>query len=97
MRKFFILGLILGIAFIWHRGLYPAEPWPNLFAIVAIAGSLSVTFYFFVKFLMGASGFVFKLLVIAAILFACYHGGKRAVVLVEKEDNAQQTSFTKNS
>ena len=95
MRKFFILGLILGIAFIWHRGLYPSEPWPNLCAILAVSSSLAVAFYFFVKFLMGASGFVFKLLVIAAILFACYHGGKRAVVLVEKEDNGQQTSFRK--
>jgi len=96
MRFFFIIGLLLGGAFIWHKGLYDSEPWANLCGILAVSSFLTVMGYFFIKFLMSASGFVFKLLVIAAILFACYHGGKRAVFLVEKEDNAQNASFTRD-
>ena len=95
MRKSFIAGLILGAAYIWHKGLYTYHPWSNLCAIMAVAGTLAIFIYFFIKFLMSASGFVFKILVIAGILFACYHGGKRAVVVVQHEDEIQRTSFAK--
>ena len=90
MTPAFLMGLLLGGGYIWYKGLYASEPWPNLVAILAVAALFAVLVYFSIKILMGVSGFVFKILVIGGILFACYYGGKKAIVLVHKEDAAQQ-------
>ena len=91
----FLIGLLLGGGYIWYKGLYLSQAWPNIVAILAVSTLVTVVAYFGIKFLMGVSSFVFKLLIIAGILYACYYGGKKAVVLVHKEDSAQQTSFVK--
>ena len=86
----FLIGLLLGGGYIWYNGLYLSQPWPNVVAIFAVSALASVVAYFAVKFLLGVSSFVFKILVIIGILYACYYGGKKAVVLIDKEDSSIQ-------
>ncbi|MBP5343605.1 MAG: hypothetical protein J6Y85_00805 [Alphaproteobacteria bacterium] len=95
MTYAFLIGLVLGGGYIWYNGLHTSQPWPDIAIIFAVSTLATVVAYFALKFLMGISSFVFKILVIAGILFACYYGGKKAIVLVHKEDAAQQTSFIK--
>ena len=90
MTAAFFIGLLLGGGYIWYKGLYLTQPWPNIVAIFAVSTLAAVVVYFAIKFLMGVSTLVFKLLIIAGVLYACYYGGKKAVILINKEDAVQK-------
>ena len=94
MKTAVLIGLILSGAALWYKGLYTG-PWDQVAYTVALVMGVTILAFFALRILAGAAGFIFKLLVIAAILFACYYGGKKALVTVEKENNQVQAPIAK--
>ena len=85
------LGLILGCVLVFYKGMYTG-PWINALYVIGLTTFATIILYYILKMLAGAAGFVIKILIIVAILIACYFGGQKALVLIHTENQQTQSS-----